>query len=444
MAPSFSRPHYAHAVVVLLVVLLLHHRLQGGAQSLNLTHILSAFPEFSDFNKLLSSTSLPSDLSGRSSLTLLAVPNHLLRRQPPPPPSPSPTPSASTSSSSSSPLRPPPLPPSGHLLTSLFQTTGRAPNDLGAVNISTTANATTLIRPLLPSSSPRHPPLPPHLPPLQPLHLLHLLPPPPPRPRPCPPHLLLLLLLLLLCLLLLHCSCSPLNITKPLLAARSFFVAASLLSASGVLPAFQSDEAGAGITLFVPTDDAFSVLPTSLRLQSLPADQKSTLLKFHVLHSYYPLGSLESIVNPVQPTLATEDRGAGTFTLNITRVNGSVAIDTGLVQASITQTVFDQNPLAIFAVSRVLLPREIFAGEGGVSTGRSSAGDDGGAGPPVGAPVGSPPGMESPAATHLSSSSSSSPTGLENTSSSTSIIVGSALFTLRFCWCIVGLLCLFV
>ncbi|KAK9156653.1 hypothetical protein Scep_003227 [Stephania cephalantha] len=355
MAPSFSHPHYGHAVVLLLL-------LHGGAQSLNLTHILSGFPEFSGFNKLLSSTSLPSDLSGRSSLTLLAVPNHLLRRQPPPPPPiPPRLPPLPRPPPVPLPLRPPPLPPSGHLLTSLFQTTGRAPNDLGAVNISTTAaTATTLIRPLLPSSSP-------------PATLLSLL-------TSLPYNLSIFSISSLLlpqgldpalltasssssslpCPLLLPCS--PLNITKPLLAARSFFVAASLLSASGVLPAFQSDEAGAGITLFVPTDDAFSVLPTSLRLQSLPADQKSTLLKFHVLHSYYPLGSLESIVNPVQPTLATEDRGAGTFTLNITRVNGSVAIDTGLVQASITQTVFDQNPLAIFAVSRVLLPREIFGG----------------------------------------------------------------------------------
>jgi len=85
------------------------------------------------------------------------------------------------------------------------------------------------------------------------------------------------------------------------------------------------------------------------------------VLRFHVLHSYYPLGSLESIVNPVQPTLATEYTEAGRFTLNITRVNGSIAIDTGVVQASITRTVFDQNPVSVFAVSKVLLPKEMFS-----------------------------------------------------------------------------------
>ena len=151
-----------------------------------------------------------------------------------------------------------------------------------------------------------------------------------------------------------------LNITKALIDGHNFNVVASMLSASGVVEEFEADEGGAGITLFVATDDAFADLPGNVKLQSLPADKKSVFLKFHVLHSYYPLGSLESIVNPVQPTLATEDNGAGSFTLNISRVNGSVAIDTGIVQASITQTVFDQNPVAIFGVSKVLLPREIF------------------------------------------------------------------------------------
>uniref|UniRef100_J3L5P8 FAS1 domain-containing protein n=1 Tax=Oryza brachyantha TaxID=4533 RepID=J3L5P8_ORYBR len=137
-----------------------------------------------------------------------------------------------------------------------------------------------------------------------------------------------------------------------------------MLEASGVADEFLADERGAGITVFVPTDDAFAGLPATDRLQSLPADRKVTVLRFHVLHSYYPLGSLESIVNPVQPTLATERAEAGQFTLNITRVNGSVAIDTGVVQASITRTVFDQNPVAVFAVSKVLLPKDMFSRDG--------------------------------------------------------------------------------
>lgn len=144
---------------------------------------------------------------------------------------------------------------------------------------------------------------------------------------------------------------------------HNFNIAATMLAASDLTKEFQDDEAGAGITLFVPTDSAFGALPNTDKFQSLPAEEKANVLRFHVLHSYYPLGSLQSIVNPVQPTLATERIGAGRYTLNITRVNGSIAIDTGIVQASITQTVIDQNPIAIFAVSRVLLPKELFGKE---------------------------------------------------------------------------------
>jgi uncharacterized surface protein with fasciclin (FAS1) repeats len=157
----------------------------------------------------------------------------------------------------------------------------------------------------------------------------------------------------------------PVNITRVLADARGFNVAASMLEASGVAEEFEGDERGAGITVFVPTDEAFASVPAGDRLQSLPADRKAVVLRFHVLHSYYPLGSLESIVNPLQPTLATEYASqAGRFTLNITRFNGSVAIDTGVVQATITRTVFDQNPVAVFAVSKVLLPKEMFARTG--------------------------------------------------------------------------------
>lgn len=151
-----------------------------------------------------------------------------------------------------------------------------------------------------------------------------------------------------------------LNVTKALMDGHDFNVAASLLQASGVSDELESDETGAGITLFIPTDDSFADLLPTVKIQSLTADNKAVLLKFHVIHSYYPLGSLESIVNPDQPTLATESGGAGVYTLNISRVNGSVAINTGLIQASVTQTVFDEKPIAIFGINSVLLPKEIF------------------------------------------------------------------------------------
>ncbi|XP_030501332.2 fasciclin-like arabinogalactan protein 4 [Cannabis sativa] len=322
--------------------------------ALNITNLLSSFPDFSDFASLLSSSSssLAADLSRRSSITLLAVPNTYLSA------SSDLTRRLSSSSRadvvryhilleylSPSDLRR--ISSSGKLVTTLLQTTGRATNNFGSVNI-TRDPITGIVSVRSPAPySPSNATI------LNPIKTL-------------PYNVSVFAVNSLLVPYgfdLMASETRPplgLNITKALIDGHNFNVAASMLAASGVVEEFEADEGGAGITLFVPVDTAFAQLPSNVELQSLPADKKAVVLKFHVLHSYYPLGSLESIVNPVQPTLATEDMGAGSFTLNISRVNGSVAINTGIVQVSVTQTVFDQNPVAIFGVSGVLLPKEIF------------------------------------------------------------------------------------
>ncbi|OAY37812.1 fasciclin-like arabinogalactan protein 4 [Manihot esculenta] len=321
--------------------------------AINITTLLSSYPDYSSFTALLSSSSfLADDLTHRSSLTLLAVPNSYL--------------SATVDFTrhlspfsladllryhvllqyfSWSDLHQ--IPTSGLLVTTLFQTTGRASSNSGTVNITRNpiTNTVTINSPSPYSGSNAT--------------VLSLV-------KTLPYNISILSVNSLLVpdgFNLMASETRPplgLNITKALIDGHNFFVAASMLLASGVVDEFEADERGAGITLFVPTDSAFADLPATVSLQSLPAERKAVVLKFHVLHSYYPLGSLESIVNPVQPTLATEATGAGRYTLNISRVNGSVAIDTGIVQASVTQTVFDQNPVAIFGVSKVLLPKEIF------------------------------------------------------------------------------------
>ncbi|KAM0026003.1 putative fasciclin-like arabinogalactan protein [Helianthus debilis subsp. tardiflorus] len=324
--------------------------------AVNITHLLSPFPDLSDFSALLSATTVAAALSHRSSLTLLAVPNSFLR--------------------SSSLLRPSPpsniadviryhvllqhlnpndltgFPPSGKLVPTLFQTTSRdsrATSNLGYVNVTYDGqtNTTTVSSPAAYSQPPNSATV------ISVIKTLN--------------HNVSIFYVNSLIVPygfdLLTSETRPplgLNITKAITDGHNFNVAASMLAASGVVQEFESDENGAGITMFVPTDDAFADLPATANFQSLPADKKADVLRFHVLHSYYPLGSLQSIVNPVQPTLATEDKGAGMFTLNISRVNGSVAINTGIVIASVTQTVLDQNPVAIFGISRVLLPKEIF------------------------------------------------------------------------------------
>ncbi|KAL0390452.1 UNVERIFIED_CONTAM: Fasciclin-like arabinogalactan protein 4 [Sesamum calycinum] len=319
----------------------------SSVSSFNITHLLSSYPDLSAFTALLTTTSVAADLTARSSLTLLAVPNAYLHST-----SATPQPSSTDLADvlryhvlleylSFSDLRL--IPPTGKLVTTLFQTTGRAAANSGTINITFDSSSGTVAFHSPTSSASL----------LSPIKTL-------------PYNISILSMNSLLVpynLDLVASETRPplgLNITKALIDGHDFNVAASMLGASGVVSEFEADETGAGITMFVPTDEAFADLPSTVKFQSLAADKKAVVLRFHVLHSYYPLGSLESIVNPVQPTLATEQNGAGSFTLNISRVNGSVGIDTGVVQASVTQTVFDQNPVAIFGVSKVLLPREFF------------------------------------------------------------------------------------
>ncbi|KAA8543886.1 hypothetical protein F0562_021937 [Nyssa sinensis] len=340
--------------------------------ALNVTNLLSSYPDLSDFSNLLTSTSVAADLTQRSSLTLLVVPNTLLR-------------SSDLTHRSPSNLGDViryhvlleylswtdlhQIPAAGKLVTTLYQTTGRATSDFGSVNITRNPTTNTISVRSPAADSPSNATI---------LTLVKTL-----------PYNVSIFsvnsLIIPYDLDLMASETRPplgLNITKALIDGHNFNVAVSMLMASGVVEEFEADEGGAGITLFVPTDDAFSDLPTTAKFQSLPADKKAVVLRFHVLHSYYPLGSLESIVNPVQPTLATEAMGAGSYTLNISRVNGSVAINTGVVQASVTQTVFDQNPVAIFGVSKVLLPREIFGKTPMVAT-KPSNGVTGVAQPPA-------------------------------------------------------------
>lgn len=370
----FTPPFFFFQLVFLLLLLLIFAPSSHSAP-LNITSLLSSYPDLSDFSHLLSSTSIPSELTSRSSLTLLVVPNKFLRPALSRLPSSADLPDVLRHHVLLQYLSWPDirrLPASGTLITTLFQTTGRALSSSGSLNLTRSSSGDVVV-----VSSPASN-----------ATVVSLV-------TTIPYNLSIFSVNSLLIPYPSDIAASEnrpslaLNVTRVLIDARTFNVAASMLAASGVADEFEADERGAGITVFIPTDAAFAELPATERLQSLPAERKAVVLKFHVLHSYYPLGSLESIVNPVQPTLATEEAGAGTFTLNITRVNGSVAIDTGIVQASITQTVFDQNPVAIFAVSRVLLPKEVF-GMAGKAGGEAPA-------PELGAaPESSVPGFEMP------------------------------------------------
>jgi hypothetical protein len=82
------------------------------------------------------------------------------------------------------------------------------------------------------------------------------------------------------------------------------------------------------------------------------------VMKYHVIRGYYPLTAFPSSIS--KPTLATEVTGPGNFLQKISKANGSVTVSTGIVKTKVTRIVFDKSPIGIYAVSKVLLPREFF------------------------------------------------------------------------------------
>ncbi|CAL0301569.1 unnamed protein product [Lupinus luteus] len=151
------------------------------------------------------------------------------------------------------------------------------------------------------------------------------------------------------------------DITKVLIDNQNFNIFSSLLSSSGVIDDFNRAQRNAGVTIFAPSDADFAKLSESGRLQSLPADQKVLVLKFHGIHSYYSKSILKTLVNPFQPTLATEATSAGSYRFSLSHFRGNVFINTGVDNRTVVlKTIYDHKPVAIYSVSNVLLPTYLF------------------------------------------------------------------------------------
>ncbi|MCD9647000.1 hypothetical protein HAX54_037278 [Datura stramonium] len=111
------------------------------------------------------------------------------------------------------------------------------------------------------------------------------------------------------------------------------------------------------ITLFVPPDNAFLSMKAGT-LNSFNDQQKSELIKFHVLPQYFSLSQFQTASNPVQTQAGgTSNRE---FPINITTNGTSVNITTGIVNASITNTIYIDSQLAIYQLDKVLLPLQFF------------------------------------------------------------------------------------
>ncbi|XP_074320128.1 fasciclin-like arabinogalactan protein 1 [Silene latifolia] len=113
-----------------------------------------------------------------------------------------------------------------------------------------------------------------------------------------------------------------------------------------------------GLTVFCPMDDAFkNFLP---KFKNLTADQKTSLLLFHATPVYNSKSMLRSN-NGEMNTLATD--GAKKFDFTIQNDGEDITIKTKLTVAKLMSTLIDEQPVAIYSINKVLMPKEIFKGK---------------------------------------------------------------------------------
>ncbi|KAF2288952.1 hypothetical protein GH714_023050 [Hevea brasiliensis] len=118
------------------------------------------------------------------------------------------------------------------------------------------------------------------------------------------------------------------------------------------------DNLDGGLTVFCPLDDPFKAfLP---RFKNLTAAGKTSFLEFFGVPVYQSLSTLKSN-NGLMNTLATD--GANKFDFTVQNDGEDVTLKTKSTTAKITGTLIDEQPVAVYTINKVLLPKELFKAE---------------------------------------------------------------------------------
>ncbi|XP_062083536.1 fasciclin-like arabinogalactan protein 11 [Humulus lupulus] len=150
----------------------------------------------------------------------------------------------------------------------------------------------------------------------------------------------------------------PTDVTGILEKVGGFSVFIRLLKSTEVLIQIENQlSASNSLTILAPTNDAFASTLKPGTLNTLSNEQKVQLMQYHVLPTFISLANFETLSNPVR----TQAANSYDYPMNITTEGNWVNISTGIVNASITATVFSDNQLAIYRVDKVLLPFGVFA-----------------------------------------------------------------------------------
>ncbi|KAK9077412.1 hypothetical protein SSX86_005749 [Deinandra increscens subsp. villosa] len=130
-----------------------------------------------------------------------------------------------------------------------------------------------------------------------------------------------------------------------------------LLTTSGAIGTFLSG-VESGITVFCPGDDAIAAFAP--KYKNLTAAEKTSLLLYHGIPIYNSMGMLRSS-NGLMNTLATEG-AKKKYDFTVQNDGNDVKLKTKVVTATISGTVVDDEPIAIYTIDKVLMPRELFKG----------------------------------------------------------------------------------
>lgn len=119
----------------------------------------------------------------------------------------------------------------------------------------------------------------------------------------------------------------------------------------------QLNNTNQGLTVFAPTDNAFSNLKSGT-VNSLSDQEKVRLVQFHVLPTLMTMSQFQTASNPLRTQAGNSD--AGEYPLNVTTSGNQVNLTTGVNDATVANTVFSSANLAVYQVDKVLLPLDIF------------------------------------------------------------------------------------
>ncbi|XP_020084949.1 fasciclin-like arabinogalactan protein 8 [Ananas comosus] len=322
----------AGAVAVAVVLL------AGGAEGHNITAILEGFPEYSLYNSYLTQTKVCDEIDSRETVTCLVLPNAAM---------------AALASKQSlggiknalrllnlldyfDPQKLHDLPRGTTLTTTLYQTTGDAPGDLGFVNITNLRGGRVGFASAAPGAK------------FDASYTKSV--------RQIPYNLSVLEVSapILFPGLLDAPSAASANITA-LLDKAGCKTFASLVASSGVLKIYQA-AMDKGLTLLAPNDDAFKS-PDAPDLSSLSSADLVALLQYHALPSYTPKSSLKTAKGPLS-TLASS--ASGKYDLSVVSSGDDVSLVTGVDTSRVASTVLDDTPVCILTVDSLLLPVELF------------------------------------------------------------------------------------